>query len=117
LLVSKSNELGNVGHPRLVLIQNNKVIGGIFVDNDYLPYEYMFDIFIKNSKRGKGYSKLLLDAMIKDFVENFMKNHDRFVSKNNFAVVYGKGPIENNYTEEEVVKNLQEIWKKHHYKE
>jgi len=70
-LVSKSNELGNVGHPRLVLIQNNKVIGGIFVDNDYLPYEYMFDIFIKNSKRGKGYSKLLLDAMIKDFVENF----------------------------------------------
>jgi hypothetical protein len=46
-----------------------------------------------------------------------MKNHDRFVSKNNFAVVYGKGPIENNYTEEEVVKNLQEIWKKHHYKE
>jgi hypothetical protein len=70
-LVSKSNELGNVGHPRLVLIQNNKVIGGIFVDNDYLPYEYMFDIFIKKSKRGKGYSKLLLDAMIKDFVENF----------------------------------------------
>jgi len=52
-----------------------------------------------------------------DFVENFMKNHDRFVSKNNFAVVYGKGPIENTYTEEEVVKNLQEIWKKHHYKE
>jgi GT2 family glycosyltransferase len=48
-----------------------------------------------------------------DFAENFLKNHERFVKKNNFAVVQGYGPVENEYTEEEVVKNLQEIWKNH----
>jgi hypothetical protein len=48
-----------------------------------------------------------------DFVQNFFENHERFVKKNNFAVVYGHGPVENEYTEEDVVRSLQEIWKNH----
>lgn len=49
-----------------------------------------------------------------DFVKNFLENHDRFVEKNKFAVVAGRGPAENNYTEEEVLESLKEIWKKYH---
>jgi len=48
-----------------------------------------------------------------DFIKNFLSNHDKFVEKNKFAVVQGRGPAENDYSEEEVVKNLQEIWKNH----
>lgn len=48
-----------------------------------------------------------------DFMENFFNNHDKFVKKNGFGVVYGRGPLENNYTEEQVLKNLKEIWKKY----
>lgn len=51
-----------------------------------------------------------------DFVKNFLENHDRFVEKNKFAVVQGRGPIENNYTEEQVIENLKEIWMLHHEK-
>ena len=49
----------------------------------------------------------------KDFIKNFFENHDRFVDKNKFAVVQGRGPAEINYTEQEVVKNLKQIWKNH----
>jgi len=49
-----------------------------------------------------------------DFIKNFFENHDRFVAKNKFAVVYGRGPVENNYTEEQVIENLKEIWKLYH---
>ena len=77
-----TDELGSVGNPRLALLENGKVIGGIFLEptNSYIlngktfiePYwEYKFDIFIIRSKRKKGYSKILLDAMIDDFVGNF----------------------------------------------
>jgi hypothetical protein len=72
----------SVAVPRLALIENDKVIGGIYLEpaNSYVldgkrtvePLsEYKFDIYIKISKRKKGYSKLLLDAMIKDFIYNF----------------------------------------------
>jgi hypothetical protein len=69
-----------VGVPRLALLENHKVIGGIYLEpaNSYVLdgkreplWEYKFDIYIKKSKRKKGYSKLLLDAMIKDFIDNF----------------------------------------------
>jgi 8-oxo-dGTP pyrophosphatase MutT (NUDIX family) len=77
-----TNEIGNVGRPRLALLENGKVIGGIYLQEPSTYtlngvktiepyYEYKFDIFIKRSKRHKGYSKLLLDAMINDFVKNF----------------------------------------------
>jgi hypothetical protein len=51
-----------------------------------------------------------------DFVKNFLENHVKFVNKNNFAVIQGHGPVENNYTEADVVENLKEIWKNHHQK-
>lgn len=81
-LVLNTDELGAVGQPRLALLENGNVIGGIFLEppNSYslngkyvveTYHEYKFDIFIESSKRKKGYSKMLLDAMIKDFVDNF----------------------------------------------
>jgi GT2 family glycosyltransferase len=48
-----------------------------------------------------------------DFMKNFFENHERFVKKNNFSVVYGHGPAENEYTEDVVVEHLKEIWKRH----
>jgi hypothetical protein len=69
----------SVGEPRLVLTENNKIIGAIFKEK-YTDWEtkeedknaeYKFDIVIKKSKRGKGYAKYLLDAMIYDFVYNY----------------------------------------------
>lgn len=51
-----------------------------------------------------------------DFVNNFLQNHERFVNKNKFAVVRGHGPIENNFTEQEVLLNLKQIWNLHHQK-
>lgn len=48
-----------------------------------------------------------------DFMKNFFENHERFVKKNNFSVVYGHGPAENEYTEDIVVQHLREIWKNH----
>ena len=81
-LVLNTDELGAVGQPRLALLENGNVIGGIFLEppNSYslngkyvveTYWEYKFDIIIERSKRKKGYSKILLDAMIKDFVDNF----------------------------------------------
>lgn len=75
-------ELGYVGQPRLALLENGKIIGGIFLEkpSSYIEngeyvvqpmWEYKFDIVIVKSKRNKGYSKILLDAMIQDFVSNF----------------------------------------------
>ena len=75
-------ELGYVGQPRLALLENGKIIGGIFLEkpSSYIEngeyvvqpmWEYKFDIVIVKSKRNKGYSKILLDAMIEDFVSNF----------------------------------------------
>jgi hypothetical protein len=51
-----------------------------------------------------------------DFMKLFMENHEKFVKKNNFAVVFGYGPPENEHQEEAVVENLKEIWKSHHQK-
>ena len=73
------NDIGYVGHPRLVLTENNKIIGAIYKEKythwktkeEIKDAEYKFDIVIKKSKRGKGYAKYLLDAMIYDFVYNY----------------------------------------------
>jgi GT2 family glycosyltransferase len=52
-----------------------------------------------------------------DFVKNFFENHEKFIQKNNFSVINGEGPVENVFSEEDVVKSLQTIWKTHHDKE
>lgn len=49
-----------------------------------------------------------------DFMKNFMENHERFMSKNNFSVLAGIGTPENEYSEEEVLQKLKEIWNSHH---
>jgi hypothetical protein len=83
-----SNEIGATGMARLGLLENNKLVGAVYIEppSEYdlngvhtvePLYEYKFDIFIKRNKRNKGYSKLLLDSMIKDYVENFDDNCDQ----------------------------------------
>ncbi len=49
-----------------------------------------------------------------DFMKNFQKALDFFIQKNNFSVVQGYGPTENFDKEEDCVKILKDIWKKHH---
>jgi hypothetical protein len=94
----------SVAVPRLALIENGKVIGGIYLEpaHSYVldgkrtiePLsEYKFDIYIKRSKRKKGYSKILLDAMIKDFVDNF-SDADQI-----------RGEVINNKLEKSLIKN------------
>jgi glycosyltransferase involved in cell wall biosynthesis len=51
-----------------------------------------------------------------NFMDNFRKNLDIFISKNNFSVVPNYGPAERNYTETEVLENLKQIWKSQHQK-
>jgi GT2 family glycosyltransferase len=48
-----------------------------------------------------------------DFMKNFMKNHERFMKKNGFSVLAGIGTPENEYTEEQVIESLKNIWKSH----
>lgn len=90
----------SVAVPRLALIENGKVIGGIYLEPAHVLdgkreplWEYKFDIYIKRSKRKKGYSKLLLDAMIKDFVDNF-PDADQI-----------RGEVINNRLEKSLIKN------------
>jgi len=90
----------SVAVPRLALIENGKVIGGIYLEPAHVLdgkreplWEYKFDIYIKRSKRKKGYSKILLDAMIKDFVDNF---HDADQIR---------GEVINNRLEKSLIKN------------
>jgi hypothetical protein len=52
--------------------------------------------------------------------ENFQKvfkdGLDNFIKKNKFSVVNGYGPSEDISTEDETIKVLRNIWKKHHLK-
>ena len=52
----------------------------------------------------------------KDFLENFKKNLDIFISKNNFSVSPNYGPSEKMASYEETVLKLKEIWKSAHQK-
>ena len=45
---------------------NNRQIGFARILTDYIVFAYMMDVFIDPEFRGKGYSKLLLDAIHKD---------------------------------------------------
>ena len=49
-----------------------------------------------------------------DFQKTFKKGIDLFIQKQGFSVINGYGPNEKQYTEEECLKSLKEIWKLHH---
>ena len=55
------------GNPYLGLFKGEKIIGGILLDEDYLPWEFRFDVVIKRGYRGKGYLKLLINKLKEDF--------------------------------------------------
>lgn len=83
------------------------------------PFRWFADVFeseklLKDIVPDHQNSKIRSEE---DFIKNFFDNHNKFIKKNNFAVVNGQGPAENEYSEEDVVKSLQNIWKNHHDKE
>jgi len=58
------------GFPLNGLYLNNKLIGSILLDPDYLPWEYRFDVIIKRGYRKRGYLKYLMN----DLIERFKKD-------------------------------------------
>lgn len=56
--------------PKIGLFSNEKLIGGILLDKDYLPYEYRFDVFITEQFRGKGYLALLINKLKDQFMND-----------------------------------------------
>lgn len=45
---------------------DDKQIGFARVVTDYVVFAYLMDVFIIEAQRGKGYSSILIDAMIKE---------------------------------------------------
>lgn len=45
---------------------NDQQIGFARVITDYVVFAYVMDVFIDESHRGKGYSSILIDAMLKE---------------------------------------------------
>lgn len=45
---------------------NDQQIGFARVITDYVVFAYMMDVFIDEKHRGKGYSSILIDAMMKE---------------------------------------------------
>lgn len=45
---------------------NDKQIGFARVITDYMVFAYMMDVFITEEHRGKGYSSILISAMMKE---------------------------------------------------
>ncbi len=45
---------------------DNKQIGFARVITDYVVFAYVMDVFIDENHRGKGYSSLLIEAMMKE---------------------------------------------------
>lgn len=79
------------------------------------PFRWFADVegvdkLVKDIVPDHKQSKIRSDA---DFMENFFKNHEKFVKKNDFAIVYGYGPQEKVSNEKEVTENLKEIWRIH----
>jgi GT2 family glycosyltransferase len=79
------------------------------------PFRWFADVegvdkLVKDIVPDHKQSKIRSDV---DFMENFFKNHEKFVKKNDFAIVYGYGPQEKVSNEKEVTENLKEIWRRH----
>lgn len=62
------------GTPTIGLFKDNKIIGAVLLDKDYLPWEYRFDIVIARSYRNKGLATLLLDKLVQEFKQDSQAN-------------------------------------------
>lgn len=54
-------------NPKIGLFNGENLIGGVLLDEDYLPLEYRFDVVIHKKFRGKGYLKLLINKLKENF--------------------------------------------------
>jgi hypothetical protein len=72
-VASSEFNITQIGEPRILIIEDNQIIGVIFRSINQTS-DYKFDIFIKENKRRLGYSKILLDAMLNDFIDNFPRD-------------------------------------------
>ena len=62
-LMSMIEGFNTNGKPKIGLFKGEKLIGGVLLDEDYLPWEYRFDVIINKKFRGKGYLKLLINKL------------------------------------------------------
>jgi GT2 family glycosyltransferase len=82
------------------------------------PFRWFADVkgssdYIKDIVENHGQSKIRSEQ---DFMENFKRNLDIFIHKNNFSVVTNYGPQETFTSERDMLDSLKQIWKSHHQK-
>lgn len=70
-------------------------------------------LYLKDIVPDHQQSKIRNEA---NFMKTFQSALDIFIKKNGFSVVQGYGPSEKIVSEQELLENLKEIWKKHHKK-
>jgi len=61
------NQFPSYGTATIGLFDGDKLIGAILLEEDYLPWDYRFDIIINKRYRNKGYSSVLIRALIDKF--------------------------------------------------
>ena len=66
-LMSMIEGFNTNGKPKIGLFKGENLIGGVLLDEDYLPWEYRFDVVINKKFRGKGYLKLLINKLKENF--------------------------------------------------
>jgi GT2 family glycosyltransferase len=82
------------------------------------PFRWFADIknsslYLKDIVANHEQSKIRSEQ---DFMENFKRNLDIFIQKNNFSVVTNYGPQETFASEKDMLDSLKQIWKSHHQK-
>ena len=82
------------------------------------PFRWFADVknsslYVKDIVANHGQSKIRSEQ---DFMENFKKNLDIFISKNKFSIVTNYGPPEKFTSEKDMLESLKQIWKSHHQK-
>ena len=60
-------EFYTYGKPKIGLFSGEKLIGGVLLEEEYLPSEYRFDVIIHKNFRDKGYLKLLINKLKENF--------------------------------------------------
>ena len=84
----------------------------------YPPFRWFADVkgssnYLKDIVANHEQSKIRSEQ---DFMENFKRNLDIFIKKNNFSIVTNYGPPETFTSEKDMLESLKQIWKSHHQK-
>lgn len=82
------------------------------------PFRWFADVkgstnYVKDIVANHEQSKIRSEQ---DFMENFKRNLDIFIKKNNFSIVTNYGPQETFTSEKTMLESLKQIWKSYHQK-